>query len=71
MMNVVLRLLKEVFNFFCGDWHIFWGVAITAVLVELIDHLAPLAYARSFAGIIFIAGISLSLVVALKYEIAE
>jgi hypothetical protein len=70
-MNIVLRILKEVFNFFCGDWRVFWGVTITTVLVELIERLAILAYAKSFAGIIFIAGISLSLVVALKREIAD
>ncbi|MGD0622182.1 MAG: hypothetical protein ABSA82_06945 [Thermacetogeniaceae bacterium] len=69
-MNIILRVLKEVFNFFCGDWRVFWGVTITTVLVELIERLTVLAYAKSFAGIIFIAGISLSLVVALKREIA-
>ncbi len=70
-MNIILRILKEVFNFFCGDWRVFWGVTITTVLVELIEHLAILADAKSFAGIIFIAGISLSLVAALKREIAD
>jgi hypothetical protein len=70
-MNIILRVLKEVFNFFCGDWRVFWGVAITTVLVELIERLAVLAYAKSFVGIIFIVGISLSLVVALKREIAD
>ena len=68
-MNMIIRILKELFNFFCGDWRIFWGVALTTVLIELIEHLAIFALFKPFAGIILIIGISLSLAIALKREI--
>ena len=68
-MTNILRILTELFDFFCGDWRVFWGVTVTIVLVELIENLAALSYARPVAGIIFTIGISLSLVFALKREI--
>jgi len=68
-MKIILRILKEIFDFFCGDWRVFWGVTVTIVLVELVKHLAVLSYARPVAGVIFIIGVSLSLVFALKREI--
>ncbi len=68
-MTVIIRALKEVFDFFCGDWRIFWGVIATIVLVELVENFATFAYAKSVAGAIFIIGVSLSLIIALKHEI--
>lgn len=71
MINMIIRILKETFNFFCGDWRIFWGVTLTTVLIELIEHLPVFSLFKPFAGIIFIIGILLSLAIALKREIAE
>jgi hypothetical protein len=68
-MNIIIRIFKEIFDFFCGDWRVFWGVTVTIVLVESVEHLAALFYARPAVGIIFIIGVSLSLVFALKREI--
>ena len=65
------RILKEVFDFFCGDWRIFWGVAITILLVEGVEHLQWLTGVKPAVSVIFITGVSLSLVVALKREITH
>ena len=68
-MNAIIRIFKELFNFFCGDWLIFWGVTLTIVLIEPIEHLAIFTPFKPFAYIILIIGISLSLAIALEREI--
>ncbi|NPV91360.1 MAG: hypothetical protein HPY50_11385 [Firmicutes bacterium] len=69
-MNFLTRAFNEVFNFFCGDWRIFWGVAFSILLVWLIEHVQALAGFRAAAGIVLMVGVSLSLIVALRRETA-
>ncbi|MFT8314910.1 MAG: hypothetical protein ABF633_11800 [Clostridium sp.] len=66
-MNLITSVLKKTFEFFCGDWIIFWGVVITLVIVKLIEQLG-MTYIGTIAGIIFMVGVSVSLVSALKKE---
>ncbi|AGK95158.1 hypothetical protein [Clostridium pasteurianum] len=66
-MNIITSVLKKIFDFFCGDWIIFWGVVITLIVVKLIEQLG-VTYIGAIAGIIFMVGVSLSLVSALKKE---
>lgn len=68
-MKMIIRIMKEVFDFFCGDWRVFRGVALTILLIEGIKHLGVLAAVRPLAGVIFFIGISLSLTSALRREI--
>lgn len=70
-MNRITHTLTAIFDFFCGDWRIFWGVAVTCILVKLVEHLSSLAVMIPFVAIIYISGISLSLVVALKREFSK
>lgn len=65
-MNLLIRVLKEIFDFFCGDWRIFSGVAVTVLLVALTENNEVLAPIRPAAAPVFIIGISLSLVISLK-----
>lgn len=67
-MNLIVSILKKIFSFFCGDWIIFWGVAISLIIVKLIEQLG-VTYIGVIAGVIFMVGVSLSLVSALKKEI--
>ncbi|MDR3585571.1 MAG: hypothetical protein P4L59_09625 [Desulfosporosinus sp.] len=62
-----MNIFKKIFDFFCGDWRIFWGIALTVALVEL---------AKSWAVpilviVIFLLGISLSLGFSLRREIKK
>lgn len=66
-MKLITSVLKKIFGFFCGDWIIFWGVAITLIIVKLIEQLG-VTYIGTIAGIIFMIGVSISLVSALKKE---
>lgn len=66
-MKLITSVLKKIFGFFCGDWIIFWGVAITLIIVKLIEQLG-VTYIGVIAGIIFMIGVSVSLVSALKKE---
>lgn len=68
--GMVANFLNEVFDFFCGDWSIFYGVAATIILVDLMEHMPALASVASVASVIFMAGVSLSLASALKREIS-
>ncbi|BBB91148.1 MAG TPA: hypothetical protein PKA28_11325 [Methylomusa anaerophila] len=70
-MNIITHTLTAIFDFFCGDWRIFWGVAVTCILVELVEHLTILTVMIPFLGIIYITGISLSLIVALQREVPK
>jgi heme/copper-type cytochrome/quinol oxidase subunit 2 len=64
--HLVLRILWGVFDFFCGDWTVFWGVAITIALTILIKQLSFLAVALPAIGIIYMAGIAISFLTALN-----
>lgn len=64
--HLILRILWEVFDFFCGDWTVFWGSAITIVMVVLIKQLSLLTFALPALGIVFIAGITISFWAALN-----
>lgn len=67
----LVAFLNEVFDFFCGDWRIFWGTAGTLVIVALIGRLPELAVLEAVADVVFLAGAALSLALALKHEITE
>lgn len=61
-----MNIFKKIFDFFCGDWTIFGGSALTIVLVKLAkDWAAPTLVLM----IIFLLGISLSLGFSLRREI--
>jgi hypothetical protein len=61
----MLCVLWEVFDFFCGDWTIFFGVAATIILTVLITKLQFLSFLMPVIGIIYICGISISFLKAL------
>lgn len=67
--SLIANAFNAIFDFFCGDWRIFWGITGTLMLIELVEHLTSFAAAVPFAGLIYIIGISLSLIIALKREI--
>ena len=68
-MKTIIHILNEIFDFFCGDWRTFWGMAVTVVLVVLIDNLKVLSFAKPATGFIFVIGIAISLVMALRHEL--
>ncbi|SPF52380.1 conserved hypothetical protein [Candidatus Desulfosporosinus infrequens] len=63
----MMKIFKKIFYFFCGDWRIFWGVALTVALVEL----AKSWVVPALIMVIFLLGISLSLVFSLSREITK
>lgn len=56
-----LRVLGELFNFFCGDWTVLWGVTITVIVVSLLHSVSTLSNASLLLGILLVAGITASL----------
>lgn len=61
-----MTIFNKIFDFFCGDWRIFWGIALTFALVELAK---SWAMPSQLLMIIFLLGISLSLGFSLRREL--
>lgn len=67
-MQPITNFLKAVFNFFVGDIVILVGVALTLVVVVLIENLGPLNGLKATGGYIFFAGVVLTLFITLRRE---
>ena len=65
-MKAIKRVWDEVFDFFCGDYIVFFGCAVTILLVVLIDR--ALTFARPAAGFILVLGIVVSFTASILRE---
>jgi hypothetical protein len=68
-MNVILKVILAVYNFFVGDLVILIGVALTMVILTLIHFEGALAALRGGSGLILIVGVLATLVATLGREI--
>jgi uncharacterized membrane protein len=66
--NAILRALKAVFDFFCGDWRVFWGVGSAAACTALLVHFLSPAGMGLIPMLLYIVGIPASLWFALMKE---
>lgn len=64
-----MKVIKAIYNFFVGDMIILIGVAITIVLLTLINNVGPLEPARGVSAVILVLGVLISLVVTLVREV--
>ncbi|AFM43028.1 hypothetical protein Desaci_4166 [Desulfosporosinus acidiphilus SJ4] len=60
-----MLFFKKIFDFFCGDWRIFWGITLTIIIVKLIE---SWEVPNPVSQAVFLLGISLSLAFSLKRE---
>ena len=56
-MNIILKVILAVYNFFVGDLVILLGVTLTMAILALIHFLGPLAPLRGGSGAILIVGV--------------
>ena len=68
-MNVILKVILAVYNFFVGDLVILIGVTLTMVILALINSVGPLAPLRGDLGLILIVGVLVTLVATLGREV--
>ena len=68
-MNVILKVILAVYNFFVGDLVILIGVTLTMVILALINSVGALAALRGGSGLILIVGVLATLVATLSREI--
>ena len=68
-MNIILKVILAVYNFFVGDLVILIGVTLTMVVLALIHFLGALAALRGGSGIILIVGVLATLVATLGREV--
>ena len=68
-MNVILKVILAVYNFFVGDLVILIGVSLAMVILVLIHFLGALAPLRGGSGAILIVGVLATLVATLGREI--
>ncbi|KLU66394.1 hypothetical protein DEAC_c17930 [Desulfosporosinus acididurans] len=60
-----MNIFKKIFDFFCGDWRIFWGVAVTIIVVKLLE---KWEVPNLVSLVVFVLGISFSLGFSLRRE---
>jgi hypothetical protein len=64
-MNVILKVILAVYNFFVGDLVILIGVALTMIVLALINSVGV----RGGLGLILIVGVLATLVATLSREV--
>ncbi len=70
-MNVILKVILAIYNFFVGDLVILIGVALTMVILALIHFEGALAALRGASGLILIVGVLATLMATLGREVAR
>ena len=70
-MNVILKIILAVYNFFVGDLVILIGVTLTMVILALIHSMGALALLQGRLGAILIVGVLATLVATLGREVAR
>ena len=68
-MNVILKIILAVYNFFVGDLVILIGVTLTMVILALINSVGALALLRGGLGTIMIVGVLATLLATLGREV--
>ena len=68
-MNVILKVILAVYNFFVGDLVILIGVTLTMVILALINSLSALTPLRGGLGTIMIIGVLATLAATLGREV--
>ncbi len=68
-MNVILKVILAVYNFFVGDLVILIGTVLTMVILALINSVGALASLREGSGLILIVGVLATLVATLGREV--
>jgi hypothetical protein len=68
-MNIILKIILAVYNFFVGDLVILIGVTLTMVILALINSVGALAPLRGGLGTIIIVGVLATLVATLGREV--
>jgi hypothetical protein len=68
-MNIILKIILAVYNFFVGDLVILLGVTLTMVILALINSVDALAPLRVGLDIIMIVGVLATLVATLGREV--
>jgi len=70
-MNVILKVILAIYNFFVVDLVILIGVALTMVILALIHFEGALAALRGASGLILIVGVLATLMATLGREVAR
>jgi hypothetical protein len=68
-MNVILKVILAVYNFFVGDLVILIGITLTMVILALIHSVGALAPLQGGLGLILIVGVLATLVATLGREV--
>ena len=68
-MNIILKAILAVYNFFVGDLVILIGITLTMVIIALINFVGALAPLRGGSGTILIVGVLATLVATLGREV--
>ncbi len=67
-MASITGFFRAVFNFFVGDWIILGGVALTVLIVALIENLTVFSSLKEVGGYLLFLGLALTLFITLRRE---
>ncbi|HLX58685.1 MAG TPA: hypothetical protein VKR83_16825 [Ktedonobacteraceae bacterium] len=68
-MNIILKAMLAIYNFFVGDLVILIGVSLIMIILALIHFLSTSISLRGASGVILIIGVLATLVATLGREI--
>ncbi len=63
-----MKIIKAIYNFIVGDMVILIGIALTMVILSLINGFGALAPLKGLSGLILVVGVLASLVATLSRE---
>jgi uncharacterized membrane protein YqjE len=70
-MGAIVKFFNKVFDFFCGDWIVFFGMCITILVIEIINKTFSLESLGAISGVLFVLGIAISFIIAIKREVSK
>ena len=59
-MRTVKKVWDAIFDFFCGDYRVLAGVAVTLALVLCLERVTALAFLRPASGVVLVVGVVVS-----------
>ena len=66
ILKAIKRVLWEIYDFFCGDWRNFVGLAVSVVILSAVGHIDALSFLRPVACVLYPVLIGLALTYTLN-----
>ncbi len=65
--NIIVKILYEIFDFFCGDWTVFFGIGIVVALIALVAN----TWANWLTLSLYLFGIIFTFILSLRFKLIK